>query len=265
MPLTTELVGHLVRHWRRSRGLSQLALAERALVSTRHLSCVETGKSVPSREMVLLLASTLDVPLRERNRWLLAAGFAPVFRDEALAAPQMGELRRLLDLILDHHDPFPALVVDPRWSVLATNAGARRVIAAFVDDPQALAAIGNNAMHMLFHPGGFRPSIVNWNEVAGAVLGRLRSEGLGDSSGAGAQLLDSLAAYGPLPAPRELVVTAPRLLVPVHLRRGALELRFFTTLATLGTPVDVTAHELRIETYYPIDAATAAWARAAPT
>lgn len=257
-----EAVGPLVRHWRVTRGLSQLALAERAEVSTRHLSFVETGKASPSREMVLVLASALDVPLRERNRWLLAAGFAPVYRDEQLAAPQMGELRRVLDLVLAHHDPFPAVVVDRRWNVLAANAGARRVMAVFLDDPQALVAAGGNAMHMLFHPQGFRRHLVNWTEVAAATIGRLRREALDEPGGAATALLGELGRHGPLPGIRDAITAEPRLLIPVHLRLGALDLRFFTTLASLGTAVDVTAHELRIETYYPMDDATTAWARA---
>ena len=256
-----EPVGHLVRHWRVNRGLSQLALAERAEVSTRHLSFVETGKSAPSREMVLVLASALDVPLRERNRWLLAAGFAPVYRDENLAAPEMGELRRVIDLVLSHHDPFPALAVDRGWNVLATNAGARRVIASFVADPAVLAEVGTRAMHLLFDPRGLRPYVVNWIEIVRATVERLRHEALEDPGGGADALLEDLARYGPLPAFREILVGPPRLLIPVHLRRDELELRFFTTIASLGTPTDVIAHELRIETYYPVDEVTAAWAR----
>jgi len=265
MARETEAVGRLVRQWRTTRGLSQLALAERAEVSTRHISFVETGKSAPSREMVLVLASALDVPLRERNRLLLAAGFAPVYREEQLAAPhsrQMGELRRVLDLVIGHHDPYPAIVVDARWNALAMNAGAQRVIAAFVDDPQVLAEVGGNAMHMVFHPRGFRPHLVNWHEIVRVTIERLRHEVIREPNGSASVLLDELRRYGPLPAMRDIVVGEPRLLIPVHLRRGDLELRFFTTIASLGTPIDITANELRIETYYPVDDATAAWARA---
>lgn len=262
MARDAEPVGTLVRHWRTTRGLSQLALAERAEVSTRHISFVETGKSAPSREMVLVLASALDVPLRERNRLLLAAGFAPVYREAQPGAPQMGELQRLLDLVLAHHDPFPALVVDPRWHAMAMNTGARRVLATFVDDPQVLAELGGNAMHLVFHPRGFRPWLVNFAEIARVTIERLRHEATGDPGGAATVLLDELRRYGSLPGARDVGVGEPRLLIPVHLRRGDLELRFFTTIASLGTPIDVTAHELRIETYYPVDDATAAWARA---
>ncbi|MBC8071441.1 MAG: helix-turn-helix transcriptional regulator [Deltaproteobacteria bacterium] len=256
----TAPVGRLVRHWRQTRGLSQLALAERAEVSTRHLSYVETGKSAPSREMVLVLASALDVPLRERNRLLLAAGFAPVYRERELANPEQGELRRALELILSRHQPYPAMVVDRRWQVLMSNPGAARVISTFVDDPAVLAETGGNAMMLLFHPRGFRPSLVNWDEVARASIERLRREAFEDHAADGPQaLLAALAAMGPLPAVRDQVPAEPRVLIPVHLRKGELELRFFTTIASLGTPIDLVAHELRIEHYYPVDDATQRW------
>jgi transcriptional regulator with XRE-family HTH domain len=255
-------VGQLVRHWRQTRGLSQLALAERAEVSTRHLSFVETGKSAPSREMVLVLASALDVPLRERNRWLLAAGFAPVYRERELVAPELGELRRALELILSRHQPYPAVVVDRRWRVMMSNPGATRVIASFVDDPAVLAETGGNAMLLVFHPGGFRRHLVNWDEVARASVERLRREAFEDHAADGPQaLLEAIGKLGPLPTTRGQVPAEPRVLIPVHLRKRELELRFFTTIASLGTPIDLTAHELRIETYYPVDDATERWCR----
>lgn len=252
-------VGQLVRQWRVTRGLSQLALAERAEVSTRHLSFVETGKSAPSREMVLVLASALDVPLRERNRWLLAAGFAPVYRERELAGPEMGELRRALELIIGRHQPYPAVVVDRRWRVLMGNASVTRVITSFVE-PDVIAETSGNAMLLVFHPRGFRKHLVNWDEVARATVERLRREAFEDhAEGGPATLLEQLARYGPLPAVRTQTPSEPRVLIPVHLRKGELELRFFTTIASLGTPIDLTAHELRIESYYPVDDATEAW------
>ncbi len=257
-----ESVGRLVRHWRLARGLSQQALGERAEVSTRHLSYVETGKSAPSRDLVLELAEALEVPLRERNRWLLAAGFAPAYRERELAAPEMGELRRALDLILSRHEPYPAVVVDRRWSSVLANSSATRLVAALVDEPEVLAETAGNAMQLLFHPRGFRRYLVNWAEVARAMLERLRREAFEDPAHDGpAALLDAIARSGPLPSARAQTPAEPRLLIPVHLRKGELELRFFTTLASLGTPIDLTAHELRIETYYPVDAATERWAR----
>lgn len=257
-----EGVGGLVRQWRQQRGLSQLALADRAEVSTRHLSFVETGKSSPSREMVLVLASALEVPLRERNRWLLAAGFAPVYRERDFTAPEMGELRAVLELVLAQHEPFPALVVDRSWQVLMANRGATRVLLTFAADPDVLVKSGGNGIHAIFREDGLRSSIVNWEEVAAAMLHRLRREAFDDPSPDGVvALLAALERYAPLPSARATDPDEPRLLIPVHLRKGSLELRFVTTIASMGTPVDLTAHELRIETYYPLDAATRAWAQ----
>ncbi|HET6584830.1 MAG TPA: helix-turn-helix transcriptional regulator [Nannocystaceae bacterium] len=255
-------VGKQLRHWRTTRGLSQLALAEMAEVSTRHLSFIETGKSTPSREMVLVLASALDVPLRERNRLLLAAGFAPVYRERSFAAPEMEQLRSTIDLVLRTHDPFPAAVVDRRWDLLAANKSAQRLIAAIVD-PSTLGPWMSNAMHMTFHPQGLRRAIVNWGELSAILVQRLRREALDDpgQDGVGG-LLESLAQYGPLPRPDAQPSGEPRLLIPVRLRLPELELRLFTTIATLGTPIDVTAQELRIETYYPADLASEEWLRA---
>lgn len=255
-------VGKQLRHWRTTRGLSQLALAEMAEVSTRHLSFIETGKSSPSREMVLVLASALDVPLRERNRLLLAAGFAPVYRERSFAAPEMEQLRATVDLVLRTHDPFPAVVVDRKWDILAANRGAQRLI-GMIMDPATLGPWASNAMHMVFHPNGLRRAIVNWDEVAAILLQRLRREALDDPSPDGVGgLVESLAQHGPLARADAPASGEPRLLIPVRLRLPELELRMFTTIATLGTPIDVTAQELRIETYYPADRASEAWLRA---
>lgn len=255
-------VGKQLRHWRTSRGLSQLALAEIAEVSTRHLSFIETGKSTPSREMVLVLASALDVPLRERNRLLLAAGFAPAYRERSFAAPEMEQLRATVDLVLRTHDPFPAAVLDRRWDILAANQGAQRLIATLVD-PASAGPWMSNAMHLVFHPDGLRRAIVNWDEVAVATVQRLRREALDDPSPDGiAGLVRALEQYGPLPRTDAPPSGEPRLLVPVRLRLPDLELRMFTTITTLGTPIDMTAQELRIETYYPADSASEAWLRA---
>ena len=255
-------VGKQLRHWRTTRGLSQLALAEMAEVSTRHLSFIENGKSTPSREMVLVLASALDVPLRERNRLLLAAGFAPVYRERSFAAPEMEQLRATVDLVLRTHDPFPAVVVDRKWDVLAANRGAQRLIAALID-PTALGPWMGNAMHMVFHPQGMRRAIVNWDELSAILMQRLRREALDDPAPDGVGgLVDSLAQHGPLPRADAPASGEPRLLIPVRLRLPTLELRMFTTIATLGTPIDVTAQELRIETYYPADPASEQWLRA---
>lgn len=260
MPSTA--VGPLLRRWRRSRGLSQLALAEQAEVSTRHISYVENGRSQPSREMVLVLASALDVPLRERNALLVAAGFAPVYRESGIAEPQMAHVRRALDFILERQEPYPALVVDRRWDLLMLNRGAGRLLQHLPPDRAALGEHARNVMHMLFHPLGLRRYVVNWDEVARVVMARLMREAQEDALREDiAPLVDALMGYPQMPrAYREpSPVDASRVMVPVHTRNEGVDLRLFTTVTTLGTPVDVTAQELRIECYYPADDATERW------
>jgi transcriptional regulator with XRE-family HTH domain len=163
--------------------MSQLALATEAEISARHLSFLETGRAQPSREMVLLLASVLAVPLREQNVLLTAAGFAPVHRETALAAPELGQVRRALDLMLAQQEPFPALVVDRHWNLLMQNEGADRVLGLFLD-PNAAAAIPSppNVARLTFHPGGLRPYIANWEALAGPLLQQIHREARAVSS-----------------------------------------------------------------------------------
>ena len=261
MPTPTA-VGPLLRHWRRTRGLSQLALAEQAEVSTRHISYLENGRSQPSREMVLILASALDVPLRERNALLIAAGFAPVYRESGIAEPQIAHVRRALEFILERQEPFPALVVNRRWDLVMTNRGAQRLLQHLPLDLAALGPRARNSMHMLFHPRGLRRYVVNWDEVARVVMARLHREAQEDALREDiAPLIDALMAYPDMP--RSFLDPSPseasRVMVPVHTRNEGVELRLFTTITTLGTPMDITAQELRIECYYPADDATEEW------
>lgn len=259
---TASTVGPLLRRWRQSRGLSQLALAEQAEVSTRHISYVENGKSQPSREMVLVLASALDVPLRERNALLVAAGFAPVYRESGIAEPQMAHVRRALDFILERQEPFPALVVNRRWDMVMTNRGAQRLLQHLPIDLAALGPRARNGMHLLFHPAGLRRFVVNWDEVARVIMARLIREAQEDALREDiAPLVDALMEYPDMPrAFREpSPADASRVMVPLHTRHDGVDLRLFTTITTLGTPVDITAQELRIECYYPDDEATEAW------
>jgi transcriptional regulator with XRE-family HTH domain len=252
-------VGRLLRQWRAQRGLSQLDLAGEAGISARHLSFVETGRAQPSREMVLLLSRALDVPLRDRNELLVAAGYAPVYRQTDLAAPAMAHVRRALDFILRQQEPYPALVLDRHWDVLAVNEGTARVQAHFLD-AAAVAELGSpNALRLMFHPRAFRPFIVNWEATAASLIQWLHRDavsGLGD--GRTRALLDELLAYPDVPRQwRRLdldVSTAPFL--SIELRRGETTLRYFTTLTSLGTPHDITLQELRIESFFPADEAT---------
>jgi transcriptional regulator with XRE-family HTH domain len=258
-------VGPLLRRWRTSRCLSQLALAEQAEVSTRHISYLENGRAQPSREMVLVLASALDVPLRDRNALLIAAGFAPLYRESGIAEPQMAHVRRALDFILERQEPFPALVVNRRWDLLLTNRGAQQLLRHLPLDLASLGALARNTMHMLFHPGGLRRYVVNWEEVSRVVMARLLHEAQHDAQGEELRpLVDALMAYPDMPkSHREpSPAHASQVLIPVHTRHAGVELRMFTTVTTLGTPLDITAQELRIECYYPADDATETWLRA---
>jgi len=252
-------VGRLLRQWRAQRGLSQLDLSGEAGISARHLSFVETGRAQPSREMVLLLSRALDVPLRDRNELLIAAGYAPIYRQTDLAAPAMAQGRRALDFILRQQEPYPALVLDRHWDVLAVNEGSARVQAHFLD-PAAVAALGPpNAMRLMFHPHGFRPYIVNWEAAAASLIQWLQRDAVGGTGEARTRaLLDELLSYPDVPRQwRRLdldVSTAPFL--PIEFRRGDVTLRYFTTLTSLGTPHDITLQELRIESFFPADDAT---------
>lgn len=259
--------GRLLREWRSRRRVSQLDLAMEAGVSSRHVSFIETGRSQPSREMVLMLAGVLDVPLRDRNDLLTAAGFAPVYRATGLDAPEMEQARRALDFMLRQQEPYPAIVVDRGWNLLKANNGAVRLVETFAD-PAAAAEWGGNAMRLMFHPRGLRPHIVNWQAMAAALIQWLHRDVLHGLGGAETrQLLDELLSYpGVPPRWRTLdldVSTAPFL--AIEFRKDDLELRFFSTLTSLGTPHDITLQELRVEAFFPADAATERALRAAAT
>lgn len=254
----------LLRRWRTSRRYTQERLAADAEVSTRHLSFLEAGKARPSRQMVLLLASALDLELRDRNTLLVAAGFAPVYAASGLDAEVMAPVRRALDLMLARQEPYGALVVDHLWNVLALNRGAQLLLARFVPEPSADLRHGANLLHALFHPGALRPFVVNWTEVAGLLVERLHRElALHPEDTDRRALLASLLAYPDVPA-RFAEPAAGRAdpFATLHLRRGADEVRLFSMLTTIGTPLDVTAQHLVVESYFPADEASAAFLQA---
>jgi transcriptional regulator with XRE-family HTH domain len=255
-------VGELLREWRGRRGRSQLDLASQAGVSTRHLSFVETGRSAPSRSMLLHLAEQLDVPLRERNRLLLAAGFAPAFPESPLDSPVLAPVRDAVRKVVAGHEPYPAAVVDRSWNLVEANAG----IAHFVDGvaPHLLAP-PMNVLRASLHPEGMAPRIVNLGEWRAHLLGRLRRQAAMTADPELAQLYQELRGY-PCPAPEpEVEVPGPgQVLVPLRLRHGGGELSFFSTVATFGTPLDVTVAELVIEAFFPADAHTADVLRGVP-
>lgn len=260
-------VGPLLRRWRTSRGLSQLDLALAAGVSTRHLSFLETGRSRPSREMLLALSTVLDVPLRERNALLQAAGFAAVYRETSLDDPQMAGMLQALRLILRQHEPLAAVAMDRNWDVVMANEAYTRFLgmlmpAAPLPAPFAVAPRPRlNALKMLFDPRAVRPHVLNWPRLARDLLMRVHREAM---AGASRALLDELLSCPEVPADwREPDLAAPpSLVLPVELRLGEWTARFFTTLTTLGAPQDVTLQELRIESFHAADAATEQLVRA---
>ncbi len=253
--LPAQQVGPLLRQWRERRKLSQLALALDANISAKHVSFLESGRAAPSRDMVATLAEALALPLRARNALLLAAGFAPVYPELALDAPELAAARRAVDLVLAGHEPYPAIAVDRHWQLVAAN----RTFAPLLDgiDP-ALRAPPVNVLRLSLHPDGLAPRIVNLAEWRGHVLHRLQQQIDASGDPVLAALYDELGG-GPRLGPRE-----PELLVTLRLRAGDRVLTFLTTTTIFGTPVDVTMSELAIESFFPADAATAAALRGEP-
>ncbi len=254
-------VGGLLAYWRGVRRMSQLALATEAEVSARHLSFIESGRSKPSREMVLLLASVLDVPLRERNTLLQAAGFAAVFRESELTEPQLAVVRQALDAMLAQHAPYPAVVLDRRWNIISGNEAARRFF-GFLLAGSASERLGPpNVLRLIFHPDGLRPWIENWDEVAEALIQRVHREAVGNTLGEELRtLLGDVLRYPGVPEHfARADLTASHLpIVPICFAREGRRFSYFSLVTTLGTPIDVTAQELRIECFFPLDPETRA-------
>jgi transcriptional regulator with XRE-family HTH domain len=245
-------VGELLRSWRERRRLSQLELANRVEVSTRHVSFVETGRSRPSREMVLRLAEHLDVPLRDRNQLLLAAGYAPVYSEASLHSPAMLAIRTTLRRLLTAHEPYPALVVDRWWNIVEANA----CVDIFTTDVDpTLLAEPINALRLTLHPDGVADRIINLAEVRAAALTSLQRQVAATADPELQDLYNELRGYAANerpapPGPAEVVV-------PMKLRHDGHELSLLTTIATFGTPLDVTVAELMIESFFPADEQTA--------
>ncbi|MCC8957515.1 helix-turn-helix transcriptional regulator [Bradyrhizobium sp. Pear77] len=246
-----------LRWWRQRKGHSQLELAGRADISQRHLSFLELGRAAPSRDMVIRLAAALDVPLRQQNALLVAAGFAPVWRQTDLAAPELAQIRYALDFILAQQEPFPAVVVDRHWNLLLANAGAGQLV-EFLLGPLAPGTAVKLA-DALVAPDVLRPYLTNWTEVAGYFVRSVEADAAADGTSATADLLKRLLAYdgveAALAAPPAGPASGP--VLPMLFRKGDVRLQLFTTIATLGTPQDVTLQELRIESFFPMDDATA--------
>ncbi|MGB9182666.1 MAG: helix-turn-helix transcriptional regulator [Solirubrobacteraceae bacterium] len=249
-------IGELLRSWRQRRSLSQLELALDAAVSARHVSFLETGRARPSREMVMHLAEHLEVPLRERNGLMLAAGYAPLYAERELDSDQMTPVRQALDRFLRAHEPYPALVVDRHHNLLAANDALMMLtdgVAPELLEPPA------NALRVALHPQGMAPRILNLGEWSAHLLGRLRRETRITGDTELQSLYDELAGYPgvELEAPQDASLAA-EIVVPLRLRSDdGEELAFFSTIATFGTAVDITLAELAIEAFYPANASTA--------
>ena len=255
-------VGPLLRDWRQRRRLSQLDVSARAAISTRHLSFLETGRARPSREMVLHLAEELDVPLRERNTLLVAAGFAPVYQETPLEGDDMATVRETLQQLLASHEPNPALVVDRQWNLVLANSAIGLLLTGV---SPALLTPPVNVLRVALHPDGLAPNIANFEEWSGHVLSRLAREVTATGDPQLAALYDELKE---LPGVSEHEVSVPqgdgasRLMVTLRLKSPAGDLTFFTTVATFGRAIDITLAEMSIESFFPADAATAAALRA---
>ena len=257
-------MGPLLREWRRLRRLSQLELALRADSSARHVSYVETGKALPSRAMVLRLAEALEVPLRERNALLLAAGYAPAYQERGLDDDSMASVRAALDMMLSTHEPYPAVVVDRWWNVVAGNAAMPLLMDGIADHLQTPTP---NVYRLALHPEGLAARILNLHEIRGHFLHRLHQQARATGDLALKELYEEVSHY-PLPAGWERMTatdTEPVLdplatgpiQVPLRMRTPLGDLSFFSTMATFGAPADVTLSELAIELFYPLDDFTA--------
>lgn len=249
-------IGDLLRQWRQRRRMSQLDLAVEAEISTRHLSFVETGRAQPSREMLLHLAERLEIPLRERNVLLTAAGYAPVFAERALDDPALDTARQAIDLVLAGHEPFPALAIDRHWTLVAANKAVNLLLASVTP---ALLKPPINVLRLTLHPDGLAAHIANLPEWRGHILARLRHQIDLSADPLLVALMRELAAYpvnktrASWPKPES---NHAQMVVPFQLNTHVGLLTFFSTTMVFGTPVDITLSELAIESFFPADAET---------
>jgi transcriptional regulator with XRE-family HTH domain len=256
-------VGALLQHWRRERRMSQLVLSHEAGVTQRHVSFVESGRANPSREMVLTLARALDVPLRERNQMLLAAGYAPHYRETGLDDESMARVRAALERVLSHHEPFPAVVMDRHWDVVEANAAAAAMFAFLLGAPPPEPA---NVVRLMFT--ALRPHVANWEQTGEALVQRVHREAVGGvPDPRTTALLDEVLSLPGVPAGWRTpdFATTPLPLIPVRFAKDGVEVAYFSLVTTVGTPQDVTLQEIRLESFFPADDRSAEhrWPRAA--
>ncbi|MER5871222.1 helix-turn-helix transcriptional regulator [Streptomyces sp. NPDC002044] len=258
--MTTTGVGVLLRTWRERRGISQLELAGRADSSSRHISFVENGRSRPSEEMVLRLADHLDVPVRDRNALLVAAGYAPRYAHTPLDAPAMAALREGLERLLTGYEPYPALIVDGTYTVVAANRGIAMLLEGL---PEHLLTPPLNAMRITLHPEGLAPRIHNLKEWRGHLLGQMERQIALARSRELRELYEEVSAYpvADRPGDAEPEEAVPYVALPLVIEHGGRLLSFVSSISTFNTPMDVTVAELAIETMLPADPATAKYLR----
>lgn len=260
--------GAALRYWRGKRGISQLRLALDAGISQRHLSFLENGRAQPGRELILKLGLVLDIPLRQRNAMLLAAGFAPAYRERSLSDPELGAVMQALDFMLEQQAPYPALVVDRLWNLVMANEPAANMMRLFLGMPPhaPIPRDGSvNVLKLILDPNGLRRYLVNWEDVCTDLLLWVQREAMGDGPGSEATaLLDELMALPGIAGAASQPNLERRALpfLPVTLKKDDIVLNLFTTITTLGTPHDVTVHELRLESFFPADESSRQWFQA---
>ncbi len=256
----THAFGELLRGWRGARKCSQLTLALDAGVSQRHLSFLESGRAQPSREMIQQLSEALDLPLRERNQLLQAAGFAPLFQQRSLDSEAMAAVRQALEMMLAHHEPFPALVIDPQWNMLMGNQACQRFLGLLGAPEQVWQRVGcadePNVMRLTLHPQGMQPLLNNWTDTANFLMSRLyREVSAAPANSALQQLFESLQALPGVPTNwrQHVWSSTPPPFLPLDINLGGQSLKVFSMISSFGTALDITSEELRVETFFPAD------------
>lgn len=247
----------LLKTWRQRRRLSQLELALSSGVSQRHISFLESGRAQPSRSMILQLSETLEVPLRERNEWLSAAGFAPIFRARPLDDPQMNQVMSAVQMMLTNHEPFPAVAIDRAWNIRLANKAFEMIGTMLGPDLwQRVGGTQRNLMRLFFHPNGIKPYVTNWTAIAPLLWHRAQREAEAFGGHDMKQVLLDLSQYQDAETLWAAEDAALVPVLPLEIEKDGVHISLFTVIATFGTAQDVTADELRIESLFPADIAT---------
>jgi len=246
-------LGDLLKQWRGLRGRSQLDISADTGISQRQISFIESGRSVPSRPTLIGIAQVLEIPLRERNALLLAAGYAPIYSDAAWNSDEMKSISKALQRMLTQHEPYPALVMDRYWNVILTNEAAPRFFNCFIDMAQRPAP--RNLLHLMFDPKGMRPFIANWEALAKSLLQRVQREAVGHIIDQKTkELVADLLAYPDVePDWKAPEANSALPMVPISFARDGAVLNYFSLITTVGTPQTIAAQELRVECMYPAD------------